>query len=249
LAFFTTFTRILQGIVTEKRKFIHSLIFPLFFSITLWLFKLFEYISGSSLVFLGIYPRKISGLTGIIAAPLIHSGISHLLNNTVPLIILSVAIFYFYRPLGYKVFFLTWIMTGIWVWCGGREAYHIGASGIVYGLAFFLFFSGTFRRIPELAAVSLVVVFLYGSMIWGIFPFVPDISWESHLSGGIAGLILSILYRNEGPQPRKYDLEDLPIDAINSDNTDITSQNIESGNSDNIRYLYKKNEEEKAGDT
>jgi membrane associated rhomboid family serine protease len=235
--------------VTDKRKFIHSLIFPLFFLLILWLIKLSENISGTNLTFLGVYPHKLHGSIGILTAPLIHSNLKHLVNNSVPLLILSVGTFYFYRPLGYKVFFLTWLMTGLWVWCGGREAYHIGASGIVYGLAFFLFFSGTFRKIPELAALSLVVVFLYGSMIWGIFPFVPDISWESHLSGGLAGLILAILFRNEGPQPKKYDLEDLPDETDDYSNSEIEPENTKSSNDENIRYLYKKKDEEKAGES
>jgi membrane associated rhomboid family serine protease len=234
--------------VTDKRKFIHSLIFPLFLIMILWFIKLSENITNTSLVFLGVYPHKLHGLLGIITAPLIHSNIKHLVNNSIPLFILSVGTFYFYRPLGYKVFFLTWLMTGLWVWCGGREAYHIGASGIVYGLAFFLFFSGTLRKIPELAAVSLVVVFLYGSMIWGIFPFLPDVSWESHLSGGLAGLILAVLFRNEGPQPKKYDLEDLPDDAENSANSAIEPNNSEKSNNGNIRYIFRNKDEEKAGE-
>ena len=200
--------------MNEKRKLIHSLVFPFFFIIVLWFIKLMEIFSGISLAFLGIYPLHAKGLIGIIMAPLIHGDINHLLNNTIPFFILCVATFYFYRPLGYKIFFLTWIMTGIWVWFGGREAYHIGASGIVYGLASFLFFSGAIRKIPGLAAVSLIVVFLYGSMIWGIFPFIPDVSWESHLSGGIAGLILAILYRHDGPQPKKYEWEELTEEEI-----------------------------------
>jgi membrane associated rhomboid family serine protease len=202
--------------MTEKQKFIHSLIFPLFFVAVLWIIKFGEWASGTSLVFLGIYPLKLHGLIGIVTSPLVHGDIKHLTNNSVPLLLMSVATFYFYRPLGYKVFFLTWLMTGLWVWCGAREAYHIGASGIVYGLAFFLAISGAIRHTQELAAISLIVVFLYGSMIWGIFPFLPDVSWESHLSGGLAGLILAIIYRNDGPQPKKYDLED-PLEVDEND--------------------------------
>lgn len=191
----------------DKRIFFHSLVFPVFFVLVLWSVKIIELGAGTSFYFLGIYPLKVQGLIGIVTAPLIHENFKHLLNNSIPLLILATGTFYFYRPLGYKIFFLTWLMTDIWVWCGAREAYHIGASGIVYGLASFLFFSGIFRRTPNLAAVSLIVVFLYGSMIWGIFPFIPDISWESHLSGGVAGLILAFLFRQDGPQPKKYDWE------------------------------------------
>jgi membrane associated rhomboid family serine protease len=202
--------------MTEKSKIIHSLTIPVFFLVIIWSIKLIELAIGTQFIFLGIYPLKIEGLLGIITAPLIHDDIKHLLNNSVPFFILSVAVFYFYRPLGLRVLLLTWVMTGIWVWCGARQAYHIGASGVVYGLASFLFFSGAIRRRTELAAVSLIVIFLYGSMIWGIFPFVPDVSWESHMSGGIAGLILAVVFRNLGPQRKVYEWEN-EIDEMDID--------------------------------
>lgn len=98
-------------------------------------------------------------------------------------------------------------MVGIWVWVGGRSGYHIGASGLVYGLASFLFFSGVIRNDIRLLAISLLVVFLYGSMIWGIFPIFPQVSWESHMLGGISGLVLAIYYRKYGPQKKVYEWE------------------------------------------
>jgi membrane associated rhomboid family serine protease len=233
--------------MNEKRKLIHSLVFPFFFIIVIWFIKLTEILSGTSLAFLGIYPLKAKGLIGIITAPLIHGDINHLVNNTVPFLVLSIATFYFYRPLGYKIFFLTWIITGIWVWCGGRDAYHIGASGIVYGLASFLFFSGAIRRIPGLAAVSLIVVFLYGSMIWGIFPFIPDVSWESHLSGGIAGIILAVLYRHDGPQPKKYEWEELTEEDIREENEDKINEFLDGLKrpSKKIKYFNKPDDKSK----
>ena len=121
--------------MTEKSKILHSLTFPILFLIVIWSIKLIELAIGTQFFFLGIYPLKLQGLLGIITAPLIHDDIKHLLNNSVPFFILSVAVFYFYRPLGLRVLLLTWLMTGIWVWCGARQAYHIGASGVVYGLA------------------------------------------------------------------------------------------------------------------
>jgi membrane associated rhomboid family serine protease len=194
--------------LTEKQKIKQSLVVPLFFVLIIWSVKIMEISLETSFAEYGLYPLTMRGLLGIITAPLIHSDFKHLLNNTVPFLIFAIALFYFYRPISYRVFLWNYLMTGIWVWVGAREAYHIGASGVVYGLASFLVFSGIIRRIPELAATSLIVIFLYGSMIWGIFPFVPDISWESHLSGGFAGFILSIVFRKEGPQPRKIEWED-----------------------------------------
>ncbi len=193
--------------MNEKNKIWISIIFTISFLIIIWSIKIIEISFDTSFYFLGIYPQKAKGLIGIITAPLIHENFKHLINNSVPFLLFTLATFYFYYPIAFKTFFLTWIISGIWVWVGARHAYHIGASGLVYGLGSFLFFSGAIRKIPALAAISLIVVFLYGGMIWGIFPFVPDISWESHLSGGLAGLILAILFRHEGPQPQKYDWE------------------------------------------
>jgi membrane associated rhomboid family serine protease len=136
---------------------------------------------------------------------------------SIPLYLLTTAIFYFYRPLAVRILVLLWLVTGFCVWIAGRDAYHIGASGLVYGEASFLFFSGIIRRLAKLAAISFLVIFLYGSMIWGIFPFYPEISWESHLFGGLAGLTFALVYKNEGPKKEEitqeddYNDEDIPL--------------------------------------
>lgn len=192
----------------EKRKFIHSLVFPLFFLLIIWMIKLVEVTLELDFTTWGIYPLKLKGLKGILLSPLVHANFKHLMDNSVPLLVLGVAIFYFYRPVAYRVFFLTYIMVGIWVWFGGRAAYHIGASGLVYGFASFLFISGVILREIRLLAISLLVVFLYGSLVWGIFPIKKGISWESHMLGAIAGLILSFYYRKHGPQRIEYDWEE-----------------------------------------
>ncbi|MFC2100713.1 rhomboid family intramembrane serine protease [Bacteroidota bacterium] len=153
---------------------------------------------------------KIKGLLGIITAPLIHGSLGHLFSNSIPLLLLGSFLFYFYRPVAYKVFFLIYFIHGVWVWVFARENYHIGASGLVYGEAAFLFLSGIIRREPRVLALSMLVVFMYGSMVWGIFPdFFPNtnISWESHLMGMLAGFILAIYFRKEGPQSKKYSWE------------------------------------------
>ncbi|MBE9480650.1 MAG: rhomboid family intramembrane serine protease [Bacteroidetes bacterium] len=196
---------------SEKQKFYHSLVFPFFFLLLIWLVKIIEVLFNLDFSYFGIYPLTAKGLIGIIASPLIHSSFSHLFANSIPLFVLSVTLFYFYKQIAYKVFFLIYLITGIWVWFGGREAFHIGASGLVYGLAAFLFVSGLIRKNPRLLAITLIVTFLYGSMIWGIFPdFFPEknISWESHLMGLVAGLILAFYYRKTGPQPKRYEWED-----------------------------------------
>ncbi len=201
----------------EKIKFIHSLVFPFFFLLVIWMIKLIEVSLDLNFATWGIYPLKLKGLKGIILSPLVHANFRHLLDNSLPLLILGVAIFYFYSKVAYRVFFLTYIMVGIWVWFGGREAYHIGASGLVYGFASFLFFSGIFLGEVRLLAISLLVVFLYGSMVWGIFPIKEGISWESHMLGAIAGLILSFYYRKQGPQRIEYDWEEEKDDNSKDD--------------------------------
>lgn len=192
----------------EKKKFLQSLVFPSFFLIIIWLVKIIGIVFDLDLIYLGLFPLKWSGLIGIITAPLIHADFRHLFDNSVPVFLLSLAVFYFYRPVAFKVFFFTWIISGILVWFGGRPAYHIGASGLVYGFASFLFFSGILRNSINLLAISLLVVFLYGSLVWGILPFDYKISWESHLFGALTGLFLSLVFRHYGPPPP----EEIPDD-------------------------------------
>lgn len=192
----------------EKEKILRSILFPLLFVILLWLVKLVEIGFALNFTRWGLYPRAWEGLAGVITSPLIHGSFNHLLSNSIPLLVLGSITFYFYRPLAFTVFFWVYLMSGLWVWAAGREAYHIGASGLVYGFVTFLFFSGIFRRAKELLILSLLVTFLYGSLIWGIFPFEPEISWESHLLGSLAGIITAWYYRHEGPQQKKFEWEE-----------------------------------------
>jgi membrane associated rhomboid family serine protease len=174
----------------------------------IWLVKIIEVIMHTSFAKYGLFPLELEGLRGIVFSPLIHSGFRHLFNNSFPILFLGTALFYFYRNLSYRVFFLIYLLSGLWLWFFGRSAYHIGASGLIYGMASFLFFSGIFRKYIRLMAISLLVVFFYGSLIWGIFPLKENVSWEAHLMGAIAGFILAIYYRNEGPQRPKYTWEE-----------------------------------------
>ena len=189
-----------------RKKFLLSLIIPGTFVFLMWLVKICEILFEVDLSSLGIYPLSFKGLPGIFFSPFIHDDFTHLFNNSLPLLLLSVALFYFYSEIALKVFAWTYIFTGILVWLGGREAWHIGASGLVYGLASFLFFSGIIRKYYRLIALSLLVVFLYGEMVWGIFPGIyKNISWESHMLGFFSGIVLAIWYRKEGPQQPVYE--------------------------------------------
>lgn len=183
----------------DKKIFKYSLLIPLAVVIVFWFVKLVENLYQLDFSTFGILPLHLKGLPGIFLSPFIHASYSHLLSNSVPFLILTFALLYFYRNLAYRIFFLIYILSGICVWLGGRESWHIGASGIVYGLASFLFFSGVFRKDANLLTISIIVVFLYGSMFWGIFPIKPEISWESHLWGADSGLMLAFYYRHQGP--------------------------------------------------
>jgi len=189
-----------------RKKFLLSLIIPGTFIFFMWLVKIIEVLFDIDLTGFGIHPLSIKGLQGIAFSPFIHDDFKHLFNNSIPLLLLSVALFYIYSEIALKVFSWTYILTGILVWLGGRNAWHIGASGLVYGLASFLFFSGIIRKYFRLVALSLLVVFLYGEMVWGIFPGTyRNISWESHMLGFLSGIFLAVWYRNEGPQKPVYD--------------------------------------------
>lgn len=197
-----------------KLAFIPTIIFVCI----LWLIFLLEVSLDLKMYKLGVYPLKVEGLYGILLSPLIHSTIKHLFSNTIPLLVLMWCLFFFYREIAYKTFIFLWLLSGVLTWVIGREAWHIGASGIIYSLSFFLFFSGIFRKHIPLIAISLIVAFLYGSNVWNMLPLSiyvdPAVSWEGHLSGAISGLIGAIVYRKYGPQkPQKiwldeeYDLE------------------------------------------
>lgn len=196
----------------EKKKFYHSLIFPAFFLFLIWFIRFTEVGLETSFVRFGVYPQKLHGLLGILTSPLIHADLKHLADNSVPVFFLSLAIFYFYREIAYKIFFIVYFASGFLVWIVGREAYHIGASGLIYGFASFLFLSGVLRKNINLLAISLLVIFLYGSLVWGLLPYDYQISWESHLMGALTGIVLAAFYKDQGPERKKYSWEEEPDD-------------------------------------
>lgn len=194
-----------EGAFFRKRLALSMLIPGIFVSV-MWLVKITEILFDFDLTFLGIYPLSIKGIPGILFSPFIHGDFEHLFYNSLPLFFLGTALFYFYSEIAVKISIWTYLLTGILVWIAGRDAWHIGASGLIYGLASFLFFSGIIRKYFRLVALSLLIVFLYGSMVWGIFPNIyRNVSWESHMLGFISGIILAIAYRKEGPQEPVYE--------------------------------------------
>ncbi len=188
----------------ERQEGLGFLVWPFYFIILLWLVFWLDSRYMLGLYHFGILPRNLFGLVGVFASPLIHGSLAHLSNNTLPLLVLGAGLYYFYPRIAGIVVISSWLLSGLLVWFIGRENYHIGASGLIYALAAFIFLSGLLRKQPNLLALSLLVVFLYGSLVWGIFPVEESVSWEAHLSGGISGLLLAIRYRNTGPATKKY---------------------------------------------
>ena len=192
-----------------RKKIFLAAIIPGILVALMWLVKICEVLFDINLTESGIYPLMARGLPGIFLSPFIHANFGHLFNNTLPLFLLGTALFYFYPEVALKVLGWTYILTGFMVWIAGREAWHIGASGLVYGLASFLFFSGILRKHLRLIALSLLIVFLYGSMVWGLFPGVyRNVSWESHMLGFVSGVVLALIYRKEGPQAPVYEWQE-----------------------------------------
>lgn len=145
---------------------------------------------------LGIRPRSWSGLVGIVFSPLLHQEIGHLLSNCIALVVNTALLISSYREKSGPVVLWAWVISGTGTWLIGRGAIHHGASGVVYGITFFILFSGFFTFNRRLTAVSFIVCLLYGHTVWGIIPQGGQISWEGHLSGALAGIILAFFYRS-----------------------------------------------------
>lgn len=243
-----------SGVVSPGESLKSSVVVPLIWVALMWGVHLYGHFSDSILSKWGIYPRTLSGLKGILFAPFLHGDFSHLLNNTYPMLFLGTALFMFYRKASYKVLLWGTLLTGVWVWAGARESFHIGASGVVYVLAAFIFFSGVFAGNKRMMGLSLITVFVYGSMVWGVLPLKAGVSWESHLFGGVAGVLLAYIYRQDAPKRKIYsweldgDYSPIPEELWNPDyeGSDQKNMNYNSTGSTSFEYSYKpKNQENK----
>jgi membrane associated rhomboid family serine protease len=233
---------------SERKRLLLNLLFPTLFVALMWVIQIATSYFHLNLQGLGIYPRRIEGLPGIFAAPLIHGSWEHLLSNSLPLIVLGTLMFYFYRGIAFKIFFWVYFMTGLWVWAGARggNAYHIGASGLVYGFVSFLFFGGIFRKDPRLLQISLLILLFYNGLVWGVFPIMDSISWESHLLGSLAGIVCAWFFRGEGPERKKYSWETEPEDDEDPDEDNPDDEGGEEENPSTkavdspveINYIY-----------
>ena len=208
---------------------INIIFIPLLFVLSIWIIKAFELIFLLELDF-GVVSKDINSIYKILIFPLIHNDIAHLINNTYPILILGGIISIIYKEISNKIFLFSYLLSGIILWIiGDVNVKVIGASGCVYALASFIIISGFIKKQAQLVMMSFLVIFLYGSIFWGMLPMPNKVSWEGHLAGFIAGIILAIVFRHKGPKEKKYSWE-------------IEEELLENKEQNNIYYEYKEND-------
>lgn len=198
-----------EAMAQARRHVQFSAFVPGVLVVLLWMIHALAWTLGSDWSFLGVYPRNWSMIWHIGTAPLVHGDWAHLAANSLPLFVLGFLLLYSYKKVAFPTLLLIWLLSGLGVWLLGRPAWHIGASGVVFGINFFLFFSGLFRMDMRSLALSLLVAFAYGGMVWGVFPTDPHISFEAHASGAAIGAILAYAFRNiDRPPEHVWDEDD-----------------------------------------
>ena len=187
--------------------------YPITFVLIIWIVFWAEIRFGFRLNYLGIEPETFIGLRGVFLSPFIHADISHLYHNSLPLLVLSSALFYFYKPVAWKVLGMGIIVSGVLTWIIAKNGVHIGASGLVYVLMSFMLFRGIISKHYRLMALSFLVIFIYGSMFWYVFPIKENISWEGHLSGLITGIVFSLVFTKTSWNATRFDWEKSDYDS------------------------------------
>jgi len=191
-----------------KSDIIRSAMLPLLFLLLCFLVFGYESAFEVSLHQYGLKPRDFKGLRGVLFMPFLHGDLEHLLNNSFGVLVLGTLLFLGYKEIALQVFLMIFFLSGLWTWTLAFGGTHIGASAGIYGLFSFLALSGLLRKDVRLMAITFLVIFAHQGMVWGIFPTKPGISWEGHLSGFLAGIVLAIYYKKEGPQPKRIILND-----------------------------------------
>lgn len=173
------------------------------FVFLIWIIELAEVLFSLDLHLLGVYPRSLDGLIGILTAPLIHGSWQHLMGNSAPILLLGAGLIFGYPKSRWWTLALIWLLSGAGVWLLGRESYHFGASGLTHGMFFFLLVSGILRRDRRSAALLMVAFFMYSGMLFTIFPGKTGVSFESHLFGALAGVLCAVIFRHWDPKPER----------------------------------------------
>ena len=205
----------------DSSRFRQAVFTVLAFLLLLWMLELADAGFDLHLSRLGVYPRELNGLWGILFAPLIHGSWQHLISNSVALAILGVVLLYGYPRSAIPALVFVYLGSGLGVWLFARSSYHFGASGLTHGMMFFIFVSGILRRDKLSIALSMIVFFLYGGMVWTIFPQQPGISYESHFFGALTGILAAFAFKGHDPLPpvKRYDWEDETGDTDSGSNT------------------------------
>jgi membrane associated rhomboid family serine protease len=225
----------------EKKKISDGLILAFITVALMWIVKLIETNFNLELYFLGIRPRNIDGIVGIFTTAFIHGDFMHLFNNSVPIFVGIVGISYFFPKRKFEILIYNYLGTHILVWIFAiGDSYHIGSSGVVYAYMSFLFFAAAFSNNTNMLALALAIIFAYGTMVIGLFPIDPKVSWESHLMGGIVGLVFALTFRKHGPKPKKYEWEDEEENIIEEMTEEEVNELIEQKRREmKVKYWYK----------
>ena len=205
----------------EIEDIILAVIYPLLFVILLWVIYFIDKNISFDLAMLGLHPLHFKGLIGILTAPLIHTTFDHIFSNSLSFFVIGFGLFFLYKRKSIPIFFFIYLTSGLWGWFFARSGYHIGASGVVYGMFFFILTSAIVKWEKRTMAFSLLITFLFGAIVWGFFPvFFPDrnISWELHTTGAISGIVAAVYFRKEGPQKEIPLLEEDDEDIDNEEN-------------------------------
>ncbi len=174
---------------SRMRQWPQAFRISLLFLVVIW--ALFLLAQVLPLTQFGTKPRSLEGLLGIVTMPFIHSGWPHLIDNSLPMFLAMVALFGNYPKVAVKTVVFSILLSGTLVWLFGREVNHIGSSGLFYALLTYLFVSGFLKKDLQSIGISVAIAFMYGYMIWGIFPGRAGISWESHMFGFLSGVFLA----------------------------------------------------------
>lgn len=204
----------------EKDKLIRSFYVPIIFLFIMWALMLAQWHFSFTLYYLGVQPLHINGLQGIVTSVFIHGNWGHLMGNSVPFLLFTAGLYYYYPKNATRVFIGLWLTSGLYLWLFARDNWHIGASGLVYSLATFHITIALLQREMRIVSFSMLIVFLYGSMIWGFFPeFFPTekISWEGHLVGAVVGVVFAFFYRKDAPKPKQYFEDEDDDDFLDND--------------------------------
>ena len=183
-----------------RSSVLKSAMLPFLFLLVCWMVFGFESYFHENLANYGVQPRSIKGLRGVVFMPFLHGDLSHLLNNSFAFGVLATMLFFFYKEIAFTVFAWVFFMSGVWTWSLANTGTHIGASAVIYGLFSFLALSGVLRGNKNLLALTFLVIVSHQGMVWGVLPSKPGISWQGHFSGLLAGIVLAIYFRKQGPQ-------------------------------------------------